>query len=81
MLAWLLTVDGPRSAEQVTERVDSLIAEIRELHKPNMHGEHPSDVVLVSYFVTPGATISEDSEALYVAMYNVLSRNIVSCRI
>ncbi len=29
-------------------RVDHLISEIRELHKPNMHGEKAVDVLLVS---------------------------------
>ena len=37
-----------RSPEQVVERLDSIIERIREIHKPNMHGEHACDVLLVS---------------------------------
>ena len=37
-----------RSPEQVAERLDSMIERIREIHKPDMHGENASDVLLVS---------------------------------
>lgn len=37
-----------RSPEQVVERLDSIIERIREIHKPNMHGENACDVLLVS---------------------------------
>lgn len=36
-----------RSAQQVAERLDRLIAQIREIQAPYMHGEKPADVVLV----------------------------------
>ena len=36
-----------RSADQVTERLDRLIAQIREIQAPYMHGEKPADVVVV----------------------------------
>ena len=38
-----------RSAQEVTDRIDHLIEEIRALHKDNMHGESPCDVVLVAH--------------------------------
>jgi len=38
-----------RTAEQVTERLDSLIREIREIQGPNMHGEKHADVVVVAH--------------------------------
>ncbi len=37
----------PRSAQQVTKRLDRLIAQIREIQAPYMNGEKPADVVLV----------------------------------
>lgn len=36
-----------RSADQVTERLDGLIAQIREIQAPYMNGEKPVDVVVV----------------------------------
>jgi hypothetical protein len=36
-----------RSPEQVTERLDRLIAKIKEHQQPYMNGEKPADVVLV----------------------------------
>lgn len=38
-----------RSPEQFTERLDELIKEIREVHRPNMHGEKACNVLLVSW--------------------------------
>lgn len=38
-----------RSAQEVTDRIDDLIREIRVAHKDNMHGENPSDIVLVAH--------------------------------
>ncbi|KAF7596094.1 hypothetical protein BBP40_003356 [Aspergillus hancockii] len=37
------------SPAEVTARIDSLIGEIRAIHKDNMHGENPSDVVLIAH--------------------------------
>ena len=37
----------PRSAQHVAERLDRLIAQIREIQAPCMNGEKPADVVLV----------------------------------
>ncbi|PWY84817.1 phosphoglycerate mutase [Aspergillus heteromorphus CBS 117.55] len=41
--------EGGESPQQVTDRIDSLIEEIRALHQGNMHGENPSDVVLIAH--------------------------------
>lgn len=38
-----------RSAQEVTDRIDDLIREIRAIQKDNMHGENPSDVLLVAH--------------------------------
>lgn len=38
-----------RSPQEVTERLDSLIREIRVLQKDNMYGEQPSDIVLIAH--------------------------------
>ncbi|KAK5250818.1 hypothetical protein LTR16_005865 [Cryomyces antarcticus] len=37
------------SADEVSARLDTLIAKIHALHAPNMHGEAPSDVLLVAH--------------------------------
>jgi hypothetical protein len=37
-----------RSPQQVTERLDRLIAKIRDIQRPHMNGEKPADVVVVS---------------------------------
>jgi hypothetical protein len=42
-----LTRNG-RSPQQVTERLDRLIAKIRDIQRPHMNGEKPADVVVVS---------------------------------
>jgi hypothetical protein len=36
-----------RSPEQITERLDRLVAKIKEHQQPYMNGEKPADVVLV----------------------------------
>ncbi|RAH68456.1 histidine phosphatase family protein [Aspergillus aculeatinus CBS 121060] len=46
---WRDGCEGGESPEDVTARIDSLIAEIRELHRGNMHGEQPADVVLIAH--------------------------------
>ncbi|KAJ5527302.1 hypothetical protein N7513_011461 [Penicillium frequentans] len=49
---WDIWRDGceeGESAQDVTDRLDSLIREIRASHKDNMHGENPSDIVLVAH--------------------------------
>lgn len=38
---------GVRSPEQVTERLDRLILQIKEVQKPFMRGEEPADVLVV----------------------------------
>ncbi len=37
-----------RSMQQINERLDRLILQIREIHRPRMNGGTPSDVLLVS---------------------------------
>lgn len=49
---WDIWRDGCEDGEspaQVTARIDSLIARIKEIQGPNMHGENPSDIVLVAH--------------------------------
>ena len=41
--------EGGESPEQVTGRVDALIAEIRELHRYNMHGDKSHNILLVRH--------------------------------
>ena len=36
--------------QQVTERLDRLISQIREIQKPHMRGEKPVDILLVRLF-------------------------------
>lgn len=38
-----------RSPQQVTERLDRLIAKIRDIQRPHMKGEKPADVVVVAH--------------------------------
>lgn len=38
-----------RSPQEVTDRIDDLIREIRAFQKDGMRGEKPSDVVLVAH--------------------------------
>lgn len=44
-----VTNDNGRSAQQVSNRLDSLIQKIYEVQRPFMHGEKPADVVLVAH--------------------------------
>ncbi|KAI4264200.1 MAG: hypothetical protein L6R42_000666 [Xanthoria sp. 1 TBL-2021] len=49
---WDIWEDGcedGESADAVTARLDTLISKIRDLQGPNMHGERPCDVVLISH--------------------------------
>ncbi|KAI9769726.1 MAG: hypothetical protein M1839_003602 [Geoglossum umbratile] len=49
---WSIWRDGceeGEAPEQVAQRLDSLIAEIRTLQSPNMHGGQPADVLLVAH--------------------------------
>ncbi|CAI7628621.1 unnamed protein product [Penicillium pancosmium] len=46
---WRDGCEGGESAQQVTDRIDDLIREIRAFQKDSMHGENPSDVVLVAH--------------------------------
>ncbi|RMZ82874.1 hypothetical protein DV737_g1854, partial [Chaetothyriales sp. CBS 132003] len=41
--------EGGESPGEVTERLDRLIETIREMQRPNMHGEAAADVVLVAH--------------------------------
>ena len=45
----LLTVE--RSVQQVTDRLDKLILQIKDIQKPYMHGMKPADIVLVRFSV------------------------------
>jgi probable phosphoglycerate mutase len=38
-----------RTPQQVTERLDRLIARIRDIQRPHMNGEKPADVVVVAH--------------------------------
>ncbi|RVD88796.1 uncharacterized protein DFL_002970 [Arthrobotrys flagrans] len=46
---WRDGCEGGESAQQVTERLDRLISEIREIQEPCMNGEGSADVVLVAH--------------------------------
>ena len=46
-----------RSCEEVTERLDRLIAKIRELQAPHMNGYKAADVVLVCIITRFGLEI------------------------
>ncbi|KAJ5099071.1 hypothetical protein N7532_006072 [Penicillium argentinense] len=46
---WRDGCEDGESPQQVTERIDDLIAEIRSFQKDSMHGEKPADVVLVAH--------------------------------
>ncbi|OTB05570.1 hypothetical protein M426DRAFT_319832 [Hypoxylon sp. CI-4A] len=46
---WRDGCEGGESAQQVTERLDRLISEIRDIHRPHMTGDHPVDVMLVAH--------------------------------
>jgi broad specificity phosphatase PhoE len=44
-----------RSAQQVSDRLDSLIMKIYDIQRPNMHGEAKADVLLVCLGLTSEA--------------------------
>ncbi|KAL9614272.1 MAG: hypothetical protein Q9167_001228 [Letrouitia subvulpina] len=46
---WKDGCEGGESAQQVTARLDRLVAQIREIQAPYMNGEKPVDVVLVAH--------------------------------
>ncbi|KAJ5231612.1 uncharacterized protein N7469_006200 [Penicillium citrinum] len=46
---WRDGCEGGESPQEVTGRIDDLIREIRAFQKDGMHGEKPSDVVLVAH--------------------------------
>ncbi|MCJ1349274.1 hypothetical protein MMC31_007510 [Peltigera leucophlebia] len=46
---WMDGCEGGESVQQVAERLDRLIAQIREIQAPFMNGEKPVDVVLVAH--------------------------------
>ncbi|OTA57657.1 phosphoglycerate mutase [Hypoxylon sp. EC38] len=45
---WRNGCEGGESAEQVKSRLDRLISDIHDVHRPNMNGEQPADVLLVA---------------------------------
>jgi len=50
--AWDIWRDGceeGETPEQVTARLDHLIQKIKDIQRPNMHGENDSDIVLVAH--------------------------------
>ncbi|KAI1358917.1 putative phosphoglycerate mutase [Xylaria arbuscula] len=46
---WRDGCEGGESRQQVTERLDRLILQIRDIQKPYMNGEKPVDVLLVAH--------------------------------
>ncbi|KAI5928117.1 phosphoglycerate mutase [Camillea tinctor] len=46
---WRDGCEGGESAEQVADRLDALVSEIRAIQQPYMNGEQPVDVVLVAH--------------------------------
>ncbi|KAJ5214840.1 hypothetical protein N7468_010519 [Penicillium chermesinum] len=46
---WRDGCEGGESSQQVSDRIDDLIQEIRAIHKGNMRGENPCDIVLVAH--------------------------------
>ncbi|GAP91996.1 putative histidine phosphatase clade-1 [Rosellinia necatrix] len=46
---WRDGCEGGESPQDVTDRLDHLITEINDIHRPCMHGEAPADVVLVAH--------------------------------
>jgi broad specificity phosphatase PhoE len=49
LLFWSILTMIPRSAQQVTDRLDSLISKVRGLQGPHMNDDKPSDVILVAH--------------------------------
>ncbi|KAL2166387.1 hypothetical protein VTG60DRAFT_2816 [Thermothelomyces hinnuleus] len=46
---WRDGCEGGESMQQVSERLDRLISQIREIQRPYMNGEKPTDVLLVAH--------------------------------
>ncbi|KAF2415859.1 putative phosphoglycerate mutase [Tothia fuscella] len=46
---WTDGCEGGESRHQITERLDRLISQIKEIQQPYMHGEKPVDVLLVAH--------------------------------
>jgi sedoheptulose-bisphosphatase len=46
---WLDGCEGGESPQEMTKRLDSLIARIKEIQKPCMHGERGADVVVIAH--------------------------------
>ncbi|KAH8591855.1 putative phosphoglycerate mutase [Bisporella sp. PMI_857] len=46
---WTDGCEGGESRHQITERLDRLISQIKEIQQPYMHGEKPADVLLVAH--------------------------------
>lgn len=46
---WLDGCEEGESAREVSDRLDRIIAEIRKIQGPYMHGEKPVDVVLIAH--------------------------------
>lgn len=46
---WIDGCEGGETAKEVSDRLDGIIAKIREIHAPYMHGEKAVDVVLVAH--------------------------------
>ncbi|KAK5449966.1 hypothetical protein LTS15_008539 [Exophiala xenobiotica] len=78
---WRDGCEGGESPEQVTERLDRLITQIKEVHAPYMNGEKPVDVVLVrtrtlngqEWTVIRSANTAEYSSRSHTVLYCVAS--------
>ncbi|KAJ5092478.1 hypothetical protein NUU61_007348 [Penicillium alfredii] len=46
---WRDGCESGESPEEVTDRIDNLIQEIRSIHRGNMHSENPCDIILVAH--------------------------------
>lgn len=46
---WLDGCEGGESPQEMTKRLDSLIARIKEIQKPCMHGERSADVMVIAH--------------------------------
>lgn len=46
---WRDGCEGGESPDELAKRLDDLIAEIRKIQSPCMHGEKPVDVVIIAH--------------------------------
>ncbi|KAM6529541.1 hypothetical protein FALCPG4_007670 [Fusarium falciforme] len=46
---WRDGCEGGETMQQVTERLDRLVSEVRDIQRPSMNGEKPADVLLVAH--------------------------------